>query len=151
MAEAAEAKALEEQLRKLKSSSVSDRQNALNNLRSELKDKYKEESKNLTLSHEAELLNLRLTHESEMSKLKSEHDEQVTLLSGLKLRGELREIKAGFEKDKQNAVIEAVAMATAQRAMEVIELKQQLKSTSMELKEVKTELEVVKNRFKLFN
>jgi hypothetical protein len=144
-AEAVEVKALEERLRLLKSSSVLDKQSELDNLRSELQDKYEEEIKNFESSHEAELLNLRLTHESEMSKLKSEHDKHVALFSPLGFCDDLRETKAAFEVDKQNAVNEAIA----QRAMEVMKLKQQLKSTSMELAEVKDELEAMKNRLKL--
>src|SRR5271167_1318270 len=105
--EAVKVKSLKEQLEKLETSSVLDKQSALDNLTLELQHKYEEEIKTLRSSHEAELLKLRLAHETEMSKLKSAHDEQVAILSGSKLREEIREIKAGFEKDK--------TVATAQK------------------------------------
>jgi hypothetical protein len=141
------AKDLEEQLATLKNSSVSDKQNALDNLKSELQDKHMEEIRNLGSSHEESLSNLRLTHETEMSELNSVHDDQIAL-SGLKIRELLQEMKTGFEKDKQDAVNEAVANATSGRAIEVLELERRLKSESMELSEVKAELKALKSGLK---
>ena len=139
------------ELEQLNTSSHLDKQNALQNLSLELQHKHQEEIETLRSSHEAELLKLRLAHETEMSKLKSAHDEQVAVLSGSKLREEIREIKAGFEKDKRNVVNQAIAVATAQRAMEVMELKQRLESRSIELAVVKAELEVTKKGLKQFD
>ena len=138
--EAAKVKVLEEQLENLKSSSALEKQSALDNLTSEIQDKSKKEIESLRSSHEAELLNFGSIHEAEMSKLKSAHEEQIARLSGFKLREELREIKAGFERDKEDAVDQAVAAATSRIAKEAMELQQQLESVSSELTMVKAEL-----------
>lgn len=148
--EAAKVKGLEEQLEKLNRSSVLDKQKAIDKLTSELQDKYKGEIDTLRSSHETELLNLRSVHQEEVSKLNSAHDKEIAGHSGLKLRDEIREIKAGFERDKENAVNQAVAAATAWIRKEIVELEQQLKSTLIELTAVKAELELTTKRLKQF-
>lgn len=136
-------KDLGEQLEKFKRSSALDKHNALDDLKSELQNKYQEEAKTLRSIHEAELLKVRSDHDAEMSKLKSTHDEEVTVLSRFQLREELRRIKAGFEEDKQTAMNQAVEAATARREMEMVRLKQHLESTLMELASAKSELETM--------
>jgi hypothetical protein len=136
-------KDLEGQLEKLKSSSASDKQSALDNLKSELQNEHQEEAKTWRSTHESELLKLRSDHDTEMSKLKSTYDEQVAVLSRFQLREELRRIKAGFEEDKQTAMSQAVEAATAQRESEMVRLRQHLESTLMELTEAKNELEML--------
>jgi len=95
-------------------------------------------------------LKLRSTHEVEICKLMLTHKEQIAGLSGIKLRDEIQEIKEGFEKDKQSAVNQAVAVVTARIANEVMELEQRLESTSMKSTEVKAELEMMTKRLKQF-
>jgi hypothetical protein len=90
---------LEEQLQKLKSSSISDKQIALEKLETELQDQ-----------HQKELVRVRTAHETEISTLNSTHEAEVVRVYGRSrlVEDEFRSMKEGFERDKRAAVDQAV-------------------------------------------
>lgn len=129
-----------EQLEKLKISNISDRQIALTNLTTNLKDKHQKELDSLKSSHKTELQNLGISHRAETSKSKSAHDAEVYRLSGLPFAQELRTIKANFEKEKQDAIDRAVEIEQLSHSKEVANLKRQLSIEKRNVRELEEQL-----------
>ena len=113
LVDADEFRQLENRLKEVTQSSNLDKQNALDRLHQELQDTFQKDRIALSLSHEKELNDLRTNHLEELDKLKGSYESQIHGLSQFKLREELRLIKSGFEKDKQDAINRVIEAAIA--------------------------------------
>ena len=128
-------------MEKIRKSSALDKQTVLNKLSTELEEKRQKEISALNSSHEKELRELGMVHRAEIAKLRREHNEQITTLSRFDCREELRKIKLGFEKDKQNGIDPAVVPAIAQAKKTIAELEEQVEIMRYQLGVAKAELE----------
>ena len=122
--EAAKVKPLQTQLDELQISSAADKQTAIDNLTKELVAKHQQDIDSIKSTHETEQRTIRTSHEKAISDLKSTQAEELAALEDLSIHAELRKIKAGFEKEKAEAVKVAVTDATHEtRAIMVEEIR----------------------------
>jgi hypothetical protein len=111
-AEAAKVKPLQAQLEELQVSSAADKQTAIDNLTKELLANHQKDLDSIKSTHESEQRTIRKSHEKAISDLKSTQAEELAALEDLSIHAELRKIKAGFEKEKADAVNTAVLDST---------------------------------------
>ena len=108
--ETAKVKPLQTQLEELQASSAADKQTAIDNLTKELLAKHQQDLDSIKSAHEQRVL--RTSHEKAISDLKATQAEELAAFEDLSIHAELRKIKAGFEKEKAEAVNAAVIHAT---------------------------------------
>lgn len=141
MVDADKFREVENRLKEVTESSNLDKQNALDQLRQELQETFQKDRIAMSSSHEKKLDDLRTNHLEELNKLKSSYDAHIQGLSQFNLREELRLIKSGFEKDKQDAINQVNDAVAAHRNEMLTRLGLQLNTLQQGVYVMDTELE----------